>query len=60
MLRTHLPALAGQLSVPGFVGGRVALDHARAIKEAGLTPLLGDVQGALQQIDEELASKRGK
>lgn len=57
LLRTHLPNLAKQITVSVFVGGQVANDHARALKQAGLIPLVGDAQGALRQIEEELGAR---
>jgi DNA-binding transcriptional MerR regulator len=56
MLRTHLPSLVKEISVPVFLCGRLAIEHARALKGAGITPLVGEMQGALRQIDEELAA----
>ena len=55
LIRTHLPALAKQVAQPIFIGGQMAVIHCDPLKEAGLVPLVSDVQGALRQIDDSLS-----
>jgi hypothetical protein len=55
LIRTHLGALARQVAQPIFIGGQMAVIHRDALKQAGLIPMVSDIQGALRQIDDELS-----
>jgi hypothetical protein len=58
LLRTHLPLLAKEIPVPLFLCGRLVRERGQTLKRVGITPLVAEAQGALHQIDEELAAHR--
>jgi DNA-binding transcriptional MerR regulator len=57
LLGTHLPAMTQKIQQPVFIGGRVAQNHAKALRQAGLIPLVSDISGAVMQVDDRLQTR---
>jgi DNA-binding transcriptional MerR regulator len=56
LLQETLPEIISQLDIPVFVGGAITQRHANAITATGAIAIGKDIQPALKQITETLAS----
>jgi DNA-binding transcriptional MerR regulator len=54
VIDSGLPELAGQVSIPVFIGGKAAISHRKALEASGIICLGEDISNGLQQVTDTL------